>query len=119
MGGGKRLEKGLEIEGFATVDIQNHTALHLVAEQTKAVNSKENLMDEYIRMLHTHAKALRKQSKYLVADAYFSKYRYVEAYISHGFTLISKLQQDAVLWYPLIWGLDAKAEADRRSMQLG
>lgn len=101
-GSAKRVEKGLEIGGFAAVDIQNDTAMHLVAEQTKAALSKENLLDQYIDMLHTHAKALRKQSKYLVADAYFSKYRYVEACLSHGFTLISKLRQDAVLWYPYL-----------------
>lgn len=96
-------KKGLEINGFAVVDIQNNTAMHLFAKQTQSTNkSAENLMDHYISTLTEQAIELQKQSNFLVVDAWFSKHKFVETSISLGFTLISRIRHDAVMFYPYL-----------------
>lgn len=94
----QRVKKGLELAGFSCVDLTYWTGLHLYAQQT-VVRAGEHLMDFYIRLLEQQAKHLLKVSNILCVDAYFSKYEYVKAATACGFTVISRLRNDAVLRY--------------------
>lgn len=90
---------GLEIGGLAAVDIDNHTAFHLDAIQTIDLAEKETLPEYYARVILARKEALQEVSKILLADAYFSKTSFVGPLVSRGFTLISRLRNDADLKY--------------------
>lgn len=90
---------GLEIGGLAAVDIDNHTAFHLDAVQTIGLKEKETLPEFYAKVILERKKALQDVSKILLADAYFSKRTFVDPLVSDGFTLISRLRNDADLKY--------------------
>ncbi len=95
-------ERGLEIGCFSVIDVKQNTAYHYKAMQTKNEKSsdKENtLVDQYIDFLANEASGLRKISRVLVADAYFSKNKYVTAVSKKGFEFISRLRDDANLRY--------------------
>jgi len=90
---------GLEISGIAAIDIDNHTAFHLEAIQTPNDLSSKSLVDHYTNVLITRKESLLSISKYIVADAYFSKYNFVSKLSSHGFQTVSRLRDDADLKY--------------------
>ena len=94
----QRVKKGLELAGFSCVDLTYWTGLHLYAQQT-VLQAGESLMDFYIRFLEQQAKPLLKVSDILCVDAYFSKYEYVKAATGCGFTVVSRLRNDAILRY--------------------
>ncbi len=89
---------GLEIGGLAAIDIDNHTAFHLEAIQT--LNSDEqSLSDWYGNIIADRKETLTSLSKYLVADAWFSKRSFADKVISAGLHLVSRLRDDADLMY--------------------
>lgn len=93
-----QVKKGLELAGFSCVDLTHWTALHLYARQT-VPGQDQRLMDFYISLLRELSKELLKISQVLCVDAYFSKHDYVAAAIDCGFTLVSRLRNDTVLYY--------------------
>jgi len=93
---------GLEIGGFASVDIINNTALHLIANQTLSDEEYPSLLVYYAALVSFHAENLLKVSKYLAADAYFSKKPFVDEVCATGLELISRLRDDADLLYPYV-----------------
>lgn len=93
-----RAKWGLEIGGLAAIDIDNHTAFHLEAVQT--LNSDDqNLSDWYAGVISERKDTLKSISKYLVADAWFSKKSFADQVISSGMHLVSRLRDDADLRY--------------------
>lgn len=102
-----RSKKGLEIGGFGAIDILNNTCMHLCAYQTIGQNEYESLLDYYSKLLISKGRQLRKTSDKLVVDAYFSKKPFVDSAISVGFSVISRLRDDAVLQYAYL-GLPKK-----------
>ncbi len=89
---------GLEIGGLAAIDIDNHTAFHLEAVQT--INSDDqSLSDWYAEVISERKDTLKSISKYLVADAWFSKKSFVDQIISLDMHLVSRLRDDADLRY--------------------
>ena len=90
---------GLEISGIAAIDIENHTAFHLEAVQTPNNLKSESLLYHYANTLIQRKSSLIDLSRYVVADAYFSKYGFVSALSDHGFEGISRLRDDANLRY--------------------
>jgi len=90
---------GLEIGGLAAVDIDNHTAFHLDAVQTIYLAENETLPEYYAKVILERKEALQEVSKILLADAYFSKRTFVDPLVMDGFTLISRLRNDADLKY--------------------
>lgn len=94
---------GLDICGFAVVDIANNTALHLKAWQTPTADELAekglNLLTHYASLVTEYAEQFKAFSDYLVADAYFSKRPIVEAVKSTGLAFISRLRDDSVLKY--------------------
>jgi len=93
-----RAKWGLEIGGLAAIDIDNHTAFHLEAVQT--LNSDDqNLSDWYAGVISDRKETLTSISKYLVADAWFSKKPFADQITDSGMHLISRLRDDAYLQY--------------------
>ena len=94
---------GLDICGFAVVDIVNNTALHLKAWQTPSADELAekglNLLTHYASLVTEYAQQFKAFSDYIVADAYFSKRPIVEAVKSTTLEFISRLRDDSVLKY--------------------
>ena len=84
-----------------------NTAYHLEAVQTsEATPSGESLVTHYTRILIERNEQLLSISKYMVADAYFSKYNFVAPLNENaapaggqGFEVISRLRNDSDLLY--------------------
>jgi len=90
---------GLEIGGIAAIDIDNHTAFHLEAVQTPNDLKSTTLLDHYGSVLVERKESLLSISKYLVADAYFSKMPFVSKLCTQGFQVVSRFRNDAFLQY--------------------
>jgi hypothetical protein len=99
----KATKWGLDICGFAVVDIVNNTALHLNAWQTPSadelVNQGFNLLTHYASLVAENAKKFKEFSVYMVADAYFSKKPVVDVILLSELHFISRLRDDSVLKY--------------------
>lgn len=89
---------GLEIGGLAAIDIDNHIAFHLEAVQTLNTD-EQSLTGWYASVISARKDSLRAISKYMVADAWFSKRTFVDPIISMDMHLISRLRDDADLRY--------------------
>jgi Transposase DDE domain len=89
---------GLELCGFAAVDLEANTALHYFAAQTM-LQKGQGLMDFYCSLLKKEAPGLLKMSKYLGVDAFFSKKSFVDTACQNGLDVITRLRDDAVLHY--------------------
>jgi hypothetical protein len=109
---------GLDICGFAVVDVVNNTALHLKAWQTPSagelLEKGLNLLSHYARLVTENAEQFKTFSKYFVADAYFSKRPFVEAVVSTGMHFISRLRDDSVLKYKFIGTPTGKKGAPKK-----
>ena len=90
---------GMEIAGIAAIDIDNHTGFHLEAVQTPNNLETESLVDHYANVLIQRKDDLLCISKYVLADAYFSKKKFVSKLCENGFEVISRLRDDADLQY--------------------
>ncbi len=95
---------GLEIGAFSVVDIVNHTALHLIAEQTLPEEAQKSgpMLAYYGDLVLEKAADLKKISDFLVCDAYFSRNPFVEKVRQSGLHLISRLRDGAVMRYPYL-----------------
>ena len=89
---------GLEIGGLAAIDIDNHTAFHLEAVQTLNTDD-QTLTDWYAGVISDRKETLMGISKYLVADAWFSKKPFTDQIVALEMHLISRLRDDADLKY--------------------
>ena len=89
---------GLEIGGLAAIDIDNHTAFHLEAVQTLNTD-EQTLTDWYAGVISDRKETLMGISKYLVADAWFSKKPFTDQIVALEMHLISRLRDDADLKY--------------------
>lgn len=80
-----------------------HTCFHLEAVQTPPVKTLEQakwtLVDWYLHVLCTRKETLQRLTKYVVADAYFSKSTFVDGALDMGFHVISRLRDDAYFQY--------------------
>ena len=92
------LKWGLEIASLAIGDVENHTSFHFYAAQTM-LKEGQSQMNFYIQFIKEQALALKKLSKYIVVDAFFAKHSFVEAMSDLGLEVITRLRNDAALWY--------------------
>ena len=103
---------GLELMGFALVDADAGTGVHLVAKQTftekvkgavpyylKHMDDHNTIIGIYLRTIHSLKDDLLKLSNCLVADAFFSKETFVTGAKTLGFNVISRLRDDVRLKY--------------------
>lgn len=94
-----RTKWGLEFCGLAVLDLARKTAFHLSGFQTVDLQDDDKLIGFYVRKILEKKEALLKISKYMVADAYFSKSTFVHPFLEAGFHIISRLRDDANLQY--------------------
>ena len=94
-----RAKWGLELCGLAVLDLTRRTAFHLFCFQTIGLLDDESLIQFYARKLLTYKNELLSVSKYMIADAYFSKISFVHPLKEVGFHIISRLRDDADLQY--------------------
>lgn len=94
---------GLEILGIGVIDVDLHDCMMLRAVQTSLAKGKEKdemtLYQWYAKVLKDYKSQLQRVSKYIVADAAFSKKTFVDMILPQGFHLVSRLRNDAVLHY--------------------
>lgn len=94
---------GLEILGIGVIDVDLHDCMMLRAVQTSLAKGKEKdemtLYQWYAKVLKDYKTQLQRVSKYIVADAAFSKKTFVDMILPEGFHLVSRLRNDAVLHY--------------------
>lgn len=93
-----RAKWGLELCGFAAVDLEANTAIHYFAAQTMPQQGQRP-MDFYCELLRKQARELLKMSEYLAVDAFFSKKSFVDTAIENGLHLVTRLRDDAVMHY--------------------
>lgn len=99
------MKRGLEILGIGIIDVDVHDCMMLRAEQTpnKAAMLEKgdgyNLVDWYLDVLRKYKDKLLEITKVVVADAWFSKATFVNPLVEMGFHLVSRLRDDAALWY--------------------
>jgi len=93
-----RAKRGLEICGFAAVDIPLNTAFHLNAIQTP-MSKDFNLLHYYCQIIRENYLYFRELTNYLVADSFFAKSEVVETISALGMHFISRLRDDAALYY--------------------
>lgn len=97
------VKHGLEILGVGLIDADLKDCMMLRAVQT--LNSRElkakdmTLNQWYIAVLKRFAVQLRRITDVVVADAAFSVKPFVDDLLSIGFSLVSRLRNDAVLFY--------------------
>jgi len=98
-----KAKRGLELCGFAVVDVLSAEAYHLKAYQSPSPDELKNqgsdLLSHYGKLVVEHAKAWLAFSKYMLADAYFSKKPFVDHVLKAGMHLVSRLRDDADLKY--------------------
>ena len=90
---------GLDICGFAAVDIITNTAFHLNAIQTSK-SEEVTFLQYYGQLIKENYLYFKELSNYLVADSYFAKTEVVETVTALGMHFISRLRDDQVLLYP-------------------
>lgn len=100
---GKAL-RGIEIGGFAVVDVDNNTALSLEAIQTPSPTelkcSDKTLVKHYASLILERKEVLISFSQYLAVDAYFAKKEFINPIMAHtDLHIISKMRDDANLYY--------------------
>lgn len=102
-GSDQAVKKGLEISEIAVIDIDLHHAFHLEAVQTVPPKTLKvvsmSLINWYAQIICSRKEELQKISSIVVADAYFSKIKFVNPLLNAGFHIISKLRNDAHLRY--------------------
>lgn len=94
-----QVKPGMEMSGLAAVDLVDKTAMHLMAVQTVLKDENETLLDYYLSIILNRKNQLLTISKYLVADAYFSKKPFVDQLVNEGFEFVSRLRTDTHLRY--------------------
>ena len=95
---------GLEITGIGVLDVENHECATLAALQTPDARSLEemgyNLVEWYRENLIALRDKLQPVSKLIAADAFFAKRTFIEPLVDNGFHVVSRMRNDAALWYP-------------------
>lgn len=104
-GAAATMKRGLELVGIGLIDVDNHECMTLGALQTPNTKTLEemdyNLVDWYRQLLIAMKDKQLPISKNLVADAFFSKNTFIIPLLEEGFHVISRLRNDAALWYPI------------------
>lgn len=101
----QRAERGLELSVVAIVDIEQNTGYALSAQQTdanlseafKCKSSKGNRIDFYLGHLADCVSYFPPGIRYVAADGFYSKYKWVNGVVSLGYHAIGKLRSDANL----------------------
>ena len=94
-----KAKRGLDICGFAVVDVILNIAFHLNAIQTPT-SKGINLLHYYCQIIKENYLYFKELTTYMVADSFFAKSEVVKTITDLGMHFISRLRDDAVLYYP-------------------
>jgi hypothetical protein len=98
-----RALRGLEVLSLSLIDATGRLSFHLKAVQTPPVNCLHDndltLPAWYAAVIKDNLQSIIALTKYLVADAFFSKRGFVDRVLEMGLHLVSKLRDDADLLY--------------------
>ncbi len=98
-----RALRGIEILGLSVIDADTRLNFHLEAVQTPSPNCLQDnglsLTDWYAGVICKYIKQILSITRYVVADAYFSKKNFVSKILGCSLHLVSKLRDDADLSY--------------------
>lgn len=109
----KKAKWGLEICGFAAIDVLRNTAFHLNAIQTPPIEGM-TLLVYYCHIVKDNYLYFKDLSKYMVADAYFSKKEVVDTMLYLGLHFISRLRSDSNLKYKFTGEQNGKKGANKK-----
>jgi hypothetical protein len=123
----RRPERGLELSAVAIVDLEQKSGYKLSAQQTEAGlqqsgeaseqadGAKGNRIDFYLGHLAYCTTSFPTWIRYLVADGFYSKYKWVTGVVQLGFHAIGKLRCDAnlkflggYLYTAVVWSVSLK-----------
>jgi len=100
------VKRGLEICGFAAVDVNRNTAFHLnvmVGEHSRTIQtpaSKDfDLVKYYCQIIKEQFLYFKELTNYLVADSFFARLEVIETIAGIGMHFICRLRDDAALLY--------------------
>ena len=98
-----RALRGIEILGLSVIDADTRLSFHLEAIQTPPSSCLHDngltLVDWYAGAIKKYIEQILSITRYVVADAYFSKKSFVEQIRGCTLHLVSKLRDDAYLSY--------------------
>ena len=98
-----RAVRGIEILGLSIIDADTKLSFHLEAVQTPTtgcLNDNDlSLPDWYAAVIKKRIELILSITRYVVADAYFSKKNFVHQIRECSLRLVSKLRDDADLLY--------------------
>jgi hypothetical protein len=100
----QKVLKGIEIGGFAVIDVENNTAFSLEAIQTPSMNElkaeEKTLVKHYVSLVIERKENLISFSPYLAVDGYFAKKEFINPIMNQTeLQVISKMRSDANLYY--------------------
>lgn len=98
-GSANAVQWGLELGCLAVADVENHTAFHYHATQTKHIKGEEKLLGYYAGIITKQSEEMKTISPVVCVDAYFSKKSFVDSITASGLTVISRLQKNIYLRY--------------------
>jgi hypothetical protein len=90
-------EKGLEASVISLVDVQENASFVLTVDQTEPNSEGNTRTDKYAEQLEKVADTISKYTRIGVFDGFYAKQKFVERTVACGFTMISRLRQDANL----------------------
>lgn len=98
----QRAERGLEWSVLAIVDLAQKTGYSLSAQQTEAglaahADSDQSRIDFYLGHLACCASYIPSRVRYVVADGFYSKRKWVDGVVGLNFQAIGRLRSDANL----------------------
>lgn len=98
-GSAGRAEKGLEISVIAVVDADRKQAYTLSVQQTPvaSVSAETTRIDYYLQQMKATHPYLPKSARYVVADGFYSKIKWVKGVTALKLDVIGKLRCDADL----------------------
>lgn len=120
-GAAQRVKRGLEIMAVGAISLSKRTCVMLGAIQSpnfKTLESKKgmSMLDWYISLVRSKADELLTLSDIMVADAFFSKYEFVNEVVTMGFRFVGRLRSNSYLRYLTIPDPSAPRRRGRRKM---
>ena len=115
----QRVKRGLEIMAIGAVSLSRHTCVMLGAVQSpdfRTLGSEKDMsmLDWYISLVRSKAVKLLSLTDILVADAFFSKYEFINEVVAMGFRFVGRLRSNSYLRYLAIPGPSAPPRRGRR-----
>lgn len=115
----QRVKRGLEIMAIGAVSLRRHTCVMLGAVQSpdfRTLGSEKDMsmLDWYISLVRSKAVELLSLTDILVADAFFSKYEFINEVVAMGFRFVGRLRSNSYLRYLAIPDPSAPPRRGRR-----